>query len=49
MDSDFFEKWFKEMFLKEVKENKVIVRIMQHFIVRINYTIYVKMQIRIYV
>ena len=25
MDSDFFEKWFKEMFLKEVKENKVIV------------------------
>ena len=25
MDSKFFEKWFKEMFLKEVKENKVIV------------------------
>ena len=25
MDSEFFEKWFKEMFLKEVKENKVIV------------------------
>lgn len=25
MDSEFFEKWFKEMFLKEVEENKVIV------------------------
>ena len=25
MDSEFFEKWFKEMFLKEIKENKVIV------------------------
>ena len=25
MDSEFFEKWFKEMFLKEVKENKVII------------------------
>lgn len=25
MDSEFFEKWFKEMFLKEVEENKIIV------------------------
>ena len=25
MDSEFFEKWFKEMSLKEVKENKVII------------------------
>ena len=25
MDSEFFEKWFKEMFLEEVKENKVII------------------------
>ena len=25
MDSKFFEKWFKEIFLKEVDENKAIV------------------------
>lgn len=25
MDSKFFEKWFKEMFLHEVEENKAIV------------------------
>ena len=25
MDSKFFEKWFKEMFLNEVEENKAIV------------------------
>ena len=25
MDSKFFEKWFKEMFLNEAEENKVIV------------------------
>lgn len=25
MDSKFFEKWFKEMFLNEVEKNKAIV------------------------
>ena len=47
MDSKFFEKWFKEMFLHEVEENKAIVMIMQHFIVRVDYTNYVKMLIKI--